>query len=531
MNKLYYILILTFFFILQITASVEENKENNVVTVKEKITVTEFDSETQAVEEPAETVSDNFVKYFNAEELKNFVDTNEIAIVAFFDNLDAKEAPFIEGVARSLKEHERLNYIITTDPNSNQWATEKLNIQINNPGLIIFKQGNGYPIPFDKVQSTAMYDLRELCLKALKPYVDELALIENYNFDNLLYFYIDEEDKKNKFDLLQQLAIKYFQELNVKYINLDQNSLNINMPELRGKFIIVTKNVQSFYRQFDILSDEDETNFENISYFVDAYKAAIMDPQFLWRREEMNWEFNEYVTEIRPNIYDSVVLNENNDVIVLYYKADCPYSQQVMKSFQDLAKRYIDQRHKLTVGEFEAENQNIPPSSPWRNLQEYPTIVLYPASKNGKKRQYYVMKQNLGRSAINIANWLLKRVTNSYEEVRYSTKDFEKVTEIDGAIIQQDAQEEMEEIRVNKLLGDPDLIYTVFGEGKDQSYYSIESEAPNYYIGNTEYAELPLTDAYYELTPTTYVVHYAQVTNSAKEIAKQNYLNKHQNQE
>jgi len=41
---------------------------------------------------------------------------------------------------------------------------------------------------------------------------------------------------------------------------------------------------------------------------------------------------------------------------------------------------------------------------------EYPTIVLYPASKNGPKRQFYVMKQNLGRSAINIANWMLKRV-------------------------------------------------------------------------------------------------------------------------
>jgi len=39
-----------------------------------------------------------------------------------------------------------------------------------------------------------------------------------------------------------------------------------------------------------------------------------------------------------------------------------------MQSFQDLAKRYINQRHKLTIGQYESEKQNIPEFSPWRNL-------------------------------------------------------------------------------------------------------------------------------------------------------------------
>ena len=46
----------------------------------------------------------------------------------------------------------------------------------------------------------------------------------------------------------------------------------------------------------------------------------------------MNWEFTDYVTEVRPNIYESVVMNPKTDVIVLYYKSDCPYSQQVIKT-------------------------------------------------------------------------------------------------------------------------------------------------------------------------------------------------------
>jgi len=496
MNKLFYIFLLVIIFILQINASNNENSyEVNVKTL-------------------------------NSEELKTFIENNEIVVVSYLDDTESKEIGYIQGLSIALKENERLNFVATSDPNSNAWASEKTGTSVENPSIVIFKQGNGYHIPFDKIQSSASYNVKELCLKALKPFVDELdTLVYNNSYDYLLYFYADEEDKLTKSDLMQQLAINLFQEFSVKYINLDYNPLNLNFPELKSKFIIVTKNIQSYYTQNLALSENDEINLENITYFVDSYKASIMDPEFLWRAEEMNWEFTNYVAEARPNIYDSIVLNPSNDVIVLYYKSDCPYSQQVMKSFQDLGKRYIDQRHKLTVAEFEAETQNIPSSSPWRNLIEYPTIVLYPASKNGKKRQFYVMKQNLGRSAINIASWMLKRVNNSYDEVTYNENDYKNLNEIDGGYIVQDEQEELEEIKTNKLLADPELIYTIFGQGRDQKYYTVENEENNYYIGNTDYEELPITAVYYELTHTTYIVHHPEpTTDPAKELARKKAL-------
>eukprot|EP00833_Pecoramyces_ruminatium_P003735 jgi/Orpsp1_1/1177767/evm.model.c7180000062769.1 len=463
MNKIFYVFILVVIYILQINASTGENP---------------FEAN---------------VKNLNSEELATFIENNEIVVVSYLDSIEAKEIGYIQGLSIALKEHERLNFVVTADPNSNVWSSEKTGTTVENPSIVIFKQGNGYHIPFDKIQSSASYNVKELCLKALNPFVDEFeSSINNFSYDYLLYFYADEEDKIAKFDLMQQLAVNLFQEFRVKYINLESNPLNLNFQELKKQFIIVTKNIQSYYTQSLVLSDSDEINLENITYFVDSFKASTMDPEFLWRAEEMNWEFTNYVAEARPNIYDSIVLNPSTDVIVLYYKSDCPYSQQVMKSFQDLAKRYIDQRHKLTVAEFEAETQNIPSSSPWRNLVEYPTIVLYPAQKTGKKRQFYVMKQNLGRSAINIANWMLKRVTNSYDEVTYSSNDYQKLTEIDGGYIVQDENEEMEEIKTNKLLADPELIYTIFGQGRDQKFYTVENEENNYYIGNTDYAELPM---------------------------------------
>jgi len=67
-------------------------------------------------------------------------------------------------------------------------------------------------------------------------------------------------------------------------------------------------------------------------------------------------------------------------------------------------------------------------------------------------------------------------------------------------------------------------MFTIFGEGKDVKYYSIENEKNNYYLGNTQYSELPMTGTYYELTATTYKVHYSQATNSAKELARANVI-------
>jgi len=484
MNKIIYIFILVLLFISQINASDVDDLESNI-------------------------------NILNSEDLQLFIKNNEIVIVGFFDKVDNKEYGYIKGLSLALKEYERLNFVISTDNNSNVWASEIVGVQVENPSVVIFKQGNGYYIPYDKIQSKPMYNVRELCLKALNPFVDEFDDMPiEYNYDYLLYFYVDEEDKIANFELMQKLGASLFQEFNVKYIYQEKNPLNINLPELKSKFIIVTKNFQSYYRQIDVLSEEDETNFENITYFVNYYKSGSLDPQFIWRYEEMNWEFTDYVTEARPNIYDSIVLEPTTDVIVLYYKSDCPYSQQVMESFQVLAKKYIDQRHKLTVAEFEAESQNIPITSPWRNLIEYPTVVLYPATKTGTgtKRQFYVLKQDLGRSAINIANWMLKRVTNSYDEVLYSPTDFQKLNEIDGGIIEQDKKEEMEEFKANELLGDPNLIYTLFGQGRDQKFFSVENEENNYYIGNTAYDEMAITAAYYELTPTTYIVHYPEPT-------------------
>jgi len=530
MNKLLYILILALFCIFKISALEEKVSEIEIVTEIVTEIVKPQPVETPTIETPKTVTIHNF----NVDQLKDFVEKNEIAIVGYINDVDSKEYQYLRGIAFSLLKHDRLNFIVTTDNESISWTTEKIGVQVEKPSFVVFKQGNGYYVPFEKIQSKAMYNIRELCIKALKPYVDELTdPINEFKYDFILYFYSDENDKITNIDLMQQLAEKYFQEFYVKYIKLEQNPLNINYPELSSKFIIVSKSIQSFYRQSAVLSEEDETNFENISYFVDSYKASLIDPEFLWRVEEMNWEFTDYVTEVRPNIYESVIMNPKNDVVVLYYKSDCPYSQQALKSFQDLAKHYINQRHKLTVAEFEAETQNIPEFSPWRNLIEYPTIVLYPAAKVGKKRLYYVMKNNLGRSAINIATWILRRANNVYEEINYNASDYEKANEIDGGLVVQDKEEEAEELRTNQLLEDPNLMFTIFGEGKDVKYYSIENEENNYYIGNTQYDELPITGTYFELTPTTYKVHYSQpkATNSAKELAKINAIKRRQQQQ
>lgn len=461
------------------------------------------------------------------EEIQSYLDDHDVVAVGMFNDTSNFIYEIYKSVAISLYEF-NITFVTSNERNSIPWLSKKINVRMDSPGIIVFKNGVGRPFSLNIPYDTIFKKFTEFAIKSCNPLVGDFTFDTYLNYvrgggDFLIYFNKDEEDKANKAELMKDLATYHFEKYNVVYANINDNPLNLNLPELVSQFIIVTRNFQAYYRQSDILEEGSVMNYENIDWFIQNRELSNILPQILWRPEEMNWDFTDYVVEIKLNMYDDVTLKQNRDVLVLYYKKDCPYSKIALQSFQELAQRYVSQRDRLTIAQFEAENQTIPETSLWRNLQAYPTIVFYPASKNGKKRQYFVMGDFGGRSPINIANWMLKKAKNTYDSVTYNAEDYKRLNEIDGGLIAEDPKEEEEERRINEYLADPNLIFTKYGEGKDQTYYSALEESEEYYPP-TVTGELPLTAKYYELTPTTYIIHYPEVTNSAKEVARQRII-------
>jgi protein disulfide isomerase len=119
-------------------------------------------------------------------------------------------------------------------------------------------------------------------------------------------------------------------------------------------------------------------NQANLVQFGEAYFRHEVIPQILEEPIKARVYENDVVTLTKDN-YDEIVLDESRDVAVLYYSPECRYSKKLFPIWDFIGSRYLYQRKNITIAKFDALNQKIPSSSPWKDLEYYPTIVMYQA--------------------------------------------------------------------------------------------------------------------------------------------------------
>jgi len=119
-------------------------------------------------------------------------------------------------------------------------------------------------------------------------------------------------------------------------------------------------------------------NQANLVQFGEAYFRNEVIPQII--EEPIKGRvYENNVVALTPKNYDEIVLDEDRDVAVLYYSPHCQYSKKLFPIWDYLGSRYLYQRQNITIAKFDAYNQKIPKSSPWNNLEYYPTIIVYQA--------------------------------------------------------------------------------------------------------------------------------------------------------
>jgi protein disulfide-isomerase A1 len=119
-------------------------------------------------------------------------------------------------------------------------------------------------------------------------------------------------------------------------------------------------------------------NQANLVQFGEAYFRHEVIPQIIEEPIKARVYENNVVTLNQEN-YNEIVLDESRDVCVLYYSPNCQYSKRLFPIWDYLGSRYLYQRKNITIAKFDAYNMKIPQSSPWKNLEYYPTIVMYQA--------------------------------------------------------------------------------------------------------------------------------------------------------
>jgi len=522
----------------------EENKDDNQEVVEEKDQGQEANNEEEKAEEEndqkeedtkyieVEIVMDESVIVAENRDFKSYFEEGGRMVVGCFDSLTNTDYLNFRNTSNIMLgttdidpfRTDILKFIVNTD-------SQCRNIVKRYTGLTIFKNDIVYcvlkrcfeypPQDIEDVEKLKEF-IEDKEIPYISEYIPERAdFYKQLNIPALVYINNDEEEtEQNIGNFLSGIA----EENENKFIFLVTNHDKFNMKTLDEprdhNVLIFAPEFQTLYSIQEILESGDAINEVSIRSFIKQYEKGVLTPRLIPQDFEKDWDYENFVVKSVPRYYYPHVLNPTRDSLVLFYKTDCPYSQEAVKSFEKLGKRYANYRTKFSVVKFEAEEQRIPKMSIWRKLEAYPTIVLFKANPYSRvKKEFIVYPDDAGRSAVTLDKWV--QIHSFYKPTPiFSEDDYkeQKIMDADYLDVNEKEEEEKEE-RIQKYLEDPKLIFTRFGHGKDSQIDeqsddedSGKEEAEYFFDNINTSTEIPMTGTYYELTSTTYVVKTSYYT-------------------
>ncbi|KAG4085733.1 thioredoxin-like protein [Neocallimastix lanati (nom. inval.)] len=208
-------------------------------------------------------------------------------------------------------------------------------------------------------------------------------------------------------------------------------------------------------------------------------------------------ENNVYVATLSN--YDSLVLDKSKDVFVMFYSPICPFSQKLLPTWEQLADRFKSQSNDIIFAKFDGSDVDVPDSSPWIELEEFPTMVLFKKT-NIDKKSYVLYPIEGSRTLANLAKFIEHSSTNknhielTQEEIN-EVDNYDDVTPLDA-----DDDEELDDDDVKAILNNMEVDDDEIKEDNDEQYVRISvdddhKEKNDDSIPKTKNDEVPKTAA------------------------------------
>lgn len=204
------------------------------------------------------------------------------------------------------------------------------------------------------------------------------------------YMYNNETDAKENIPFFKELGDKYRGK--ISFVGLDGTKFdlprkNLELKEQYPLFAIhdISKNRKYPLAQMD--QDEYEKLTEPLQLDKDAITSLV--EQFvnktaipILRSEEVPTQ-DSVIYKLVGSTHDQIVLDEEKDVLVMYYAPWCNISSSLAPLFERTAKiLYEDEsiKQKLLVAKIDSFNNDVISI----DIEGFPTVALFPAGKDAK---------------------------------------------------------------------------------------------------------------------------------------------------
>ncbi|KAI9010677.1 hypothetical protein DFJ74DRAFT_685329 [Hyaloraphidium curvatum] len=308
-----------------------------------------------------------------AKNAETFIDSDKVVVVGFFTGADTAEYKALLAVANKLRD----DYIFGATVDEEVTAKHG----VKSPAVVLFKKFDEGKNVFEG--SWTEEDLSKFVVTSATPLMDELGP-ENYGkyveagLPLAYSFYSNDAERKAVAAELESVAKQYKGKLNFVMIDGSKygaHGKNLGLEESWPAFVIQVHDDNAKY-PFD---QKQKITAEAIGAFVKDYVEGKLTPHLKTQPEPESQDGP--VTVLVGTNFEKLVLDKEKDVFVEFYAPWCGHCKKLAPTWDELGEKYKSV-NGVTIAKMDATENDIPSASPFKNIQGFPTLVLFKSGDN-----------------------------------------------------------------------------------------------------------------------------------------------------
>jgi len=314
------------------------------------------------------------VTAIKAEDFEKFSQSDKVVVVGFVKE-GSDEYKALEANAKEMRDNFVFGYIDDAE------LAKKAGAAV--PGLVVYKQ-------FDEGKAVFEGKMTEEAIKEFVnvesvPLMDELGP-ENYSkymesgLPLVYLFTADAEDKKTVGAWCEAIAKKVQGKLNFVYIDATKFSGHAKFLGLKEEWPAVIIQDVKQNTKYPFPQDK-KIEKEDLEKFFDDFQAGKLEPYV--KSQDVPEKQEDGVYNVVAKTFDEVVLDKSKDVLLLFYAPWCGHCKKLAPTYIEIAEEINNtEGSKVLVARMDATENDIPPTSPWNDLEGFPTVILFKADDN-----------------------------------------------------------------------------------------------------------------------------------------------------
>ncbi|ESK96047.1 protein disulfide isomerase [Moniliophthora roreri MCA 2997] len=315
------------------------------------------------------------VKGDNFEEFKK---ADKIVAIAYVSSASDAPAPAFSATA----EKHRDDFLFGLSTDKDLIAAEG----VTPPAIVVYRSFDApktvYPYPIADAQVS---DIEEWVQDLSIPIIDEVNA-ENYGIyaqssKPLAYLFLDPTaaDKDEHIAKIKPVAEAFKSKMNFVWIDaikFGDHAKALNLAEAKWPSFVVQDLEKQLKYPFDQSKD---VTTDGARAWVEAYLAGELQPEL--KSEPIPEKQDEPVFVLVGKQFEEVVFDDSKDVFIEFYASWCGHCKRLKPTWDQLGERYADLKDKIVIAKMEAQENDLPPSVPFR-ISGFPTLKFKKARQS-----------------------------------------------------------------------------------------------------------------------------------------------------